>query len=133
MADRFETHMSDADALMWNIEKDPQLRSTIVAVIVLDRVPDWTALQDRIEQATWAIPRMRQRVVTPFLRLGPPHWSAAPDFDLRYHVRRVRVADPGDFAAVLDLARTAAMTPFDRARPLWEYTAVDGLVDGRRR
>ena len=47
MADRFETHMSDADALMWNIEKDPQLRSTIVAVIVLDRVPDWTALPGR--------------------------------------------------------------------------------------
>ncbi|MGZ8761920.1 MAG: wax ester/triacylglycerol synthase family O-acyltransferase [Acidimicrobiia bacterium] len=130
MADRFETHMSDADALMWNIERDPQLRSTIVAVIVLDSIPDWSALQDRIEQASWAIPRMRQRVVTPMLRLGPPHWSAAPDFDLRYHVRRLRVPSPGDFAAVLDLARTAAMSPFDRARPLWEYTAVDGLADG---
>ena len=130
MADRFETHMSDADALMWNIEKDPQLRSTIVAVMVLDRVPDWPALQDRIEQASWAIPRMRQRVVTPMLRLGPPHWSAAPDFDLRYHVRRLRVPSPGDFAAVLDLARTAAMSPFDRARPLWEYTTVEGLADG---
>ncbi len=130
MADRFETHMSDADALMWNIERDPQLRSTIVAVMVLDRSPDWTALLDRIEQATWAIPRMRQRVVTPMLRIGPPCWSAAPDFDLRYHVRRVRVPSPGDFDAVLDLARTAAMTPFDRARPLWEYTAVDGLADG---
>ncbi len=130
MVDRFESHMSDADALMWNIEKDPQLRSTIVAVMVLDRIPDWSALQDRIEQATLAIPRMRQRVVTPMLRLGPPHWSAAPDFDLRYHVRRQRVPSPGDFSAVLDLARTAAETPFDRARPLWEYTAVDGLTDG---
>jgi len=130
MADRFETHMSDADALMWNIERDPQLRSTIVAVMVLDRIPDWTALLDRIEQATWAIPRMRQRVVTPMLRIGPPCWSAAPDFDLRYHVRRVRVPSPADFDTVLDLARTAAMTPFDRARPLWEYTAVDGLADG---
>jgi diacylglycerol O-acyltransferase len=130
MADRFDTHMSDADALMWNIERDPQLRSTIVAVMVLDCPPDWDALQDRIEQASWAIPRMRQRVVTPMLRIGPPCWSAAPDFDLRYHVRRMRVPSPGDFAAVLDLARTAAMTPFDRARPLWEYTAVDGLADG---
>jgi diacylglycerol O-acyltransferase / wax synthase len=130
MADRFETHMSDADALMWNIEKDPQLRSTIVAVMVLDQIPDWTALQDRIEQATWAIPRMRQRVVTPMLRIGPPHWSVAPDFDLRYHVRRLRVPPPGDFTTVLDLARTAAMSPFDRARPLWEYTAVEGLADG---
>ena len=30
--DRFEVHMSDADALMWNIEKDPLLRSTIVKI-----------------------------------------------------------------------------------------------------
>jgi len=130
MAERFEAHMNDADALMWNIEKDPQLRSTIVAVMVLDRPPDWPALQDRIEQATRAIPRMRQRVVTPMLRLGPPHWSGAPDFDLRYHVRRLQAPSPGDFATVLDLATTAAMSPFDRARPLWEYTSVEGLADG---
>ena len=36
MAERsFSDHMSDADALMWNIEKDPVLRSTIVAVGLL--------------------------------------------------------------------------------------------------
>jgi diacylglycerol O-acyltransferase len=131
MAERFETHMSDADALMWNIEKDPQLRSTIVAVMVLDRVPDWSVLRDRIERATWDIPRMRQRVVTPMLRLGPPHWSADPNFDLAYHVRRVRAPAPGDISAVLEVARVAATAPFDRARPLWEYTAIDGLTDGR--
>ena len=29
-------HLSDADAMMLRVEKDPQLRSTITAVIVLD-------------------------------------------------------------------------------------------------
>ena len=32
MAKHFAHHMSDEDALMWNIEKDPILRSTIVLV-----------------------------------------------------------------------------------------------------
>ena len=36
----YEDRMSDADALMWNIEKDPSLRSTIVTVMTFDRALD---------------------------------------------------------------------------------------------
>jgi len=128
--ERFESHMSDSDALMWNIEKDPLLRSTIVTVLFFDSTPDWDTLVSRIERGSWLIPRMRQRVATPLLRIGPPHWSGDPHFDLMYHLRRVKVCEPTD-DAVLDLARTAAMAGFDRARPLWEYTLVEGLADGR--
>jgi diacylglycerol O-acyltransferase / wax synthase len=128
--ERFETHMSDADALMWNIEKDPLLRSTIVTVLLFDQAPDWDRFVERIERGTWLIPRMRQRVATPLLRMGPPQWSGDPNFDLRYHLRRVRVCEP-TLDAVLDLARTSAMAGFDRARPLWEYTVVEGLEGGR--
>lgn len=128
---RFEEHMSDADALMWTIEKDPLLRSTIVAALLLDRAPDHRRLTERLERGSRLIPRMRQRVVSPMLHLGPPFWSADPDFDLSYHVRRVRAPEGAGFEAVLDVARTAAMQGFDRARPLWEYTLVEGLDDGR--
>lgn len=128
--ERFEAHMSDSDALMWNIEKDPLLRSTIVTVLFFDQVPDWETLVARVERGSWLIPRMRQRVATPVLRMGPPHWSADAHFDLMYHLRRVRVCEPTD-DAVLDLARNAAMAGFDRARPLWEYTLVEGLDSGR--
>jgi len=128
--DRFEAHMSDSDALMWNIEKDPLLRSTIVTVLVFDRVPDWDTVRERIERGSWLIPRMRQRVATPLLHSGPPHWSGDPNFDLGYHLRRVRAASPS-FDAVLDVARNAAMAGFDRARPLWEYTLVEGLEEAR--
>ena len=128
--ERFDAHMSDSDALMWNIEKDPLLRSTIVTVLLLDRAPDWDRLVDRIERGTWLIPRMRQRVATPLLRIGPPQWSGDANFDLRYHLRRVRACEP-TIDAVLDLARTSAMAGFDRARPLWEYTLVEGLEDGQ--
>jgi WS/DGAT/MGAT family acyltransferase len=129
-AERFESHMSDSDALMWNIEKDPLLRSTIVTVLLLDRAPDWDRLVEKIERGTWMIPRLRQRIATPLLRMGPPQWSGDPHFDLRYHLRRVKVCEP-TLDAVLDLARTSAMAGFDRARPLWEYTVVEGLEGGR--
>ena len=39
-------HVSDSDAMMLRIEKDPQLRHTITAVIVLDRIPERPAVLD---------------------------------------------------------------------------------------
>ena len=59
--------MSDEDALMWNIEKDPVLRSTIVAMAIFEAAPDWQRLRRRIDRATRLIPRFRQRVVSPRL------------------------------------------------------------------
>src|SRR4029077_5232224 len=71
---RFEQHMSDEDALMWLAQKDPILRSTIVAVALFDRPPDFARLRARIERATCLIPRFRQRGVAAPIRLRPPPW-----------------------------------------------------------
>jgi diacylglycerol O-acyltransferase / wax synthase len=46
-------------------------------------------------------------------------------------VRRVAVAPPADERAVLDLASQLSLDPFDRARPLWQFTIVEGMADGR--
>ena len=123
--------MSDEDALMWNIEKDPILRSTILAVSIFDRPPDWPRLRARIERATVLIPRLRQRVLSPPLRLGPPRWAVEQTFDLDFHVRRLRLTPPGDSATLLDALRPIASASFDRARPLWEFTLFEGLEGDR--
>jgi WS/DGAT/MGAT family acyltransferase len=123
--------MLHTDAFAWYMESDPALRSTVVAVAVLDRVPDWHYLKARVERMTRAVPRLRQRVQQPPLRIGPPRWVVDDGFDLDYHMRRVRLPEPGDWAAVLQAARVAAMADFDRARPLWEFTLLEGLPDGR--
>lgn len=127
----FTDCMSNSDALMWNIERDPALRTTIIAVAVLDRAPEWARVRERVARVTRAVPRLRQRVVAPPMRLGPPQWVDDPQFDLDYHLRRVVAAPPATFATVLDMARVAGMEAFDRARPLWQFTLVEGLEAGR--
>jgi WS/DGAT/MGAT family acyltransferase len=124
---RFSRHMSDEDALMWNIEKDPILRSTIVAVAILDRAPDWRRLRERFAWASRVIPRLRQRVLSPPLRLGPPRWTIEGDFDLDFHLRRFRLPQPGTERALLDAVQPIATGSFDRARPLWELMLLEGL------
>jgi len=131
MADgpRFDKHMSDEDALMWLVEKDPILRSTIVAVALFDRPPDFDRLRARIDRATCLIPRFRQRVQSPPFRLGPPRWCVEATFDLDFHLRRVRLPAPGTERTLLDALQPMASAGFDRARPLWEFTLFEGLYD----
>lgn len=127
----FSDRMTDTDALLWNMERDPKLRSTVTAIMLLDRSPDWDRILDRAERLTRLLPRLRQRVVEPPRILGPPRYETDPDFDLAFHMRRVSAPPPGDFRSVLDFAQASAMSGLDHNRPLWEYTLFEGLDDGR--
>ncbi len=86
---QFTHHMSDEDALMWNIEKDPILRSTILAVAIFDSVARLgRGCARRIERTTRVIPRLRQRVRVAAVPHRPPRWTVEPTFDLDFHLRR---------------------------------------------
>jgi WS/DGAT/MGAT family acyltransferase len=128
---RFDDRMSDMDSLMWSIEKDPLLRSTITAVSILDRAPDPERLRAKIRKGLTDIPRLRQRAAPAPFNIGPPRWLFDPDFDLDYHVRWVKAPGAGTERDLLDIAEPIAMQSFDRARPLWEFVIVDGLQDGK--
>jgi len=135
----FDARMSDTDALMWTIEKDPLLRSTITTVMVFDRPIDHERLHRRLDRVSRVVPRLRQRVQGHPFSVAPPRWDVDPNFDLDYHVRFTRAGtlgrddadQPGHLRDVLDLAAPVAMQGFDRARPLWEFTLVDDLDGGR--
>jgi len=128
---RYEHRMSDSDALMWTIEKDAMLRSTITAVALLDRAPDRERVHRLFDRGSRIVPRLRQRVRANPLSIAPPRWEVDPHFDLDYHIRTVRAPGGGTLRDVLDLAQPIAMAGFDRARPLWEATVVEGLEGDR--
>jgi diacylglycerol O-acyltransferase / wax synthase len=124
------TYIGASDAFTWRMERDPTLRSTIVVVDWLDRAPDWDALVTRIDRISRLMPSLRQRVVESPVGLTTPRWSYDPHFDLDWHIRRVAAPAPRTREAVLQFARRSAMDAFDRDRPLWEFTLVEGIEDG---
>jgi len=128
---RFEQKMSDAEALMWNIEKDPWLNPSGAMVSILDRPMDIELFKARIRLAVAEIPRLRERVVPGFGRLSPPTWATDPEFDFDYHVRHIALPAPGTERQLLDLATRLYEDPFDRTRPLWMFVSIDGLEGGR--
>jgi len=123
--------MTDAEALMWTVEKDPSLRASFLNITLFDRPPDFDRLRRRMGRAVQLIPRLRKHVVSPPARVAPPQWVDDPHFDIDYHLRRIAVPSPGDDRQLLDLAATLYEDAFDRARPLWVYHVVEGLSDGR--
>ena len=126
-----ERKMSDAEGLMWRLEKDPYLTSTFATVSILDRPPDFDRLRSRMERAVGAVPRLRWRVQPAPVNLSAPTWVDDPDFDIDLHVRRIAVPKPGSLRQLLDLATLITLDPFERTRPLWQFTVIEGLRGGK--
>jgi diacylglycerol O-acyltransferase / wax synthase len=123
--------MSDTEAIMWAVEKDPALRSDFCNLTILDAPPDTERMQHTMARAVAAIPRLGQRVIGAPLRMVPPAFADDPTLDLSAHVRRMALPGDGSDRALLDLCGSLAEQPLDRARPLWEFTIIEGLNDGR--
>jgi WS/DGAT/MGAT family acyltransferase len=123
-----EVRLSSSEALLWTIERDPLLRSTIVVVGLLDRPPDDVRLRARLAAAAETFPRLRQRVEPD--RRGLRWVDAGTAFDLDHHLRRYRLAGSGSLRQVLDDAGVLAGETFDQARPLWQVVVAEGLEGG---
>ena len=123
--------LSAVDQLLHRGEANPRTRSGIMGVELLDSTPDWARFRARFEHASRKVLRLRQKVVTPTLPTAAPRWVVDPDFNLDFHVRRMRVPEPGTLREVIDLAEVVMQSPMDISRPLWSATLVEGLADGR--
>src|ERR1700739_2731146 len=123
--------MNALEALMWRGERHPEFSSAGIVMELMDSTPEWERFRNAHIWGTSVVRRLRQRVVEPALPLGPPAWADDPEFDLDYHLRRVRLPEPAGMRELLDLAQVIAETPLDRTRPLWTGTLVENVEGGR--
>lgn len=125
-----ERYMANTDALAWNMEHDPALRSTIVGVTWLAGRPDFDRLAERLDQLTRVARRFRQRPVRPPVPWATPVWVDCR-LDLSLHLRRIEAPVPRTPAVVVEFARVEAMTEFEPSRPPWAVTLIEGIEGDR--
>ncbi|OBJ72311.1 wax ester/triacylglycerol synthase family O-acyltransferase [Mycobacterium sp. 1274756.6] len=123
--------LSAVDYLLHRGEANPRTRSGILSLEILDTTPDWERFRATFEAASRKALRLREKVVVPTLPTAAPRWVVDPDFNLDYHVRRIRVPEPGTLREVLDQAELLLQAPLDTSRPLWTATLVEGLAEDR--
>ena len=123
--------MSDSEALMWNVEKDPWMNPSGGVLTILDRPIDAELFRARIMKSVADIPRLRERVVSTTGRFTNPTWESDSEFDFDWHFRHLSLPSPGTERQLLDLTALLLADPYDRTRPLWQFVIIDGLADGR--
>ena len=123
----YRSTMSSTDAIIWDIEADPRLRSTVMVAWELDSTPTEARMRESVDRMVSAIPRLRQQVVTARPR---PRWVDT-EIDLDYHVVTEQLPETADPSDVITFAEDWVADPFDRRRPLWRLALLTGLPDGR--
>ncbi len=119
--------MSEHEALMWNIEKDPWLNPNGASLTLLDRPVDMERFRNQLRYGVSKMPRLYQRVVPGLGRLSTPAWAPDPEFDFDYHVREIQLPGAGTRRELLDLAARLYAEPMDRTRPLWRFVVISGV------
>jgi WS/DGAT/MGAT family acyltransferase len=121
------------DALFVDAEDEDKNTSMAIASIaifegpVLSHQEVMAVIGDRLP----LVPRYRQKLRTVPFRLGRPVWVDDPDFDLRYHIRRAALPEPGGDQQLADLVARVMSDRLDRDHPLWEYWVIEGLARDR--
>jgi hypothetical protein len=128
-ADDSADTLSFQDTVFLGIER-PHMPLYIGAVSIFNGEIPLNHLRRHIRSRLGAIPRYTQKVEYPPLQLAHPRWVTDGQFDIRHHVRELRLTN----ATTAELQRAAGQIfsqPTDRSRPLWDVTVVNGLKHGK--
>lgn len=123
--------LTDTEALLWSMEHHPNLSSTMGSVMLLDGAPDPDRVRRTVAYTVASVDRLRERVVEPLIKVAAPEWVEDDQFDLDHHLRFLRLPPRSGLADLADFAAQVVNDPFDRGRPLWQWTIVTGLAGGR--
>jgi WS/DGAT/MGAT family acyltransferase len=90
-------------------------------------VQGFTSIVKQIESRLHMARTFRQKLATVPFGLDHPYWIEDKDFDIEFHIRHIRLPQPGDWRQLcIQVARLHAR-PLDLSKPLWEFTVIEGL------
>ena len=121
-----------SDAFLEVEDGDPRASLAIGSLAVFaGPAPGFEELLTSISGRLPLIPRYRQKLRRVPFDLAPPAWVDDPAFDIRRHLHRQGLPEPGGRTELAELVSSLMTERMDRDRPLWDYWVVEGLPEGR--
>lgn len=130
---RLMRRLTGTDSLFLAMET-PAWHQHVGGVTILDPGPEglsFDAVVERIAERIRYSPKFTWKLARAPLSLDRPVWVDDPDFDVRNHLRRIRVPSPGGAREVGEVVGALVSRQLDRSRPLWEVWILDGVAGGR--
>ncbi|MFY9842917.1 MAG: wax ester/triacylglycerol synthase family O-acyltransferase [Terriglobales bacterium] len=121
--------LSWGDTVFLHLEREGMPLNVACVCVFEGEVPFKDCVQF-VESKLPLIPRYLKRIVSPPLGIGLPSWEYDPTFDIRNHVREVKLKHGTD-VELKTLAGKILSTVLDREHPVWDMTLVRGLKGNR--
>jgi diacylglycerol O-acyltransferase len=121
--------MSNVDAAWLHMESPTNLM-LISGVMSFYEKLEFSQLKELIEDRLLPFERFRQKVVTSTLPGVGPRWVDDSHFNLRSHLQRVALPDPGGQKELQEMVSTIMSTPLDFSKPLWQFQYVENYRGG---
>ena len=121
--------MSNVDAAWLHMESDTNLMLIAGVMAFYERI-EFSELKELIEDRLLSFDRFRQKVVLSSVPGVGPRWVDDPYFNLRFHLQKSALPDPGGRDELQELVSTLMSTPLDYSKPLWHFQYVENFGSG---
>ena len=120
--------MTQADNFWYSMD-DPVNLMIITGFWEFESTLDYNRLFATLEANLASMPRFRQKVV-PGTGPGLPKWVADKHYDLRSHLHRVALPDPGDKNELQNMISQLMTINLDHNKPLWDVHLIENYQQG---
>ena len=121
--------MTNADNF-WLCMDEPTNLMIITAFMEFEEPVNFKRLYATIESRLASFKRFRKRVLRPVSGVGVPNWEIDKNYDLRSHLQRVALPEPGDKAVLQEMISNLMTTPLDPNKPLWQVHLIENYGKG---
>jgi diacylglycerol O-acyltransferase len=121
--------LSWGDTVFLHLEREGMPLNVACVCVFEGEIPFKDCIQF-VESKLPLIPRYLKRLVAPPLNIGLPSWEYDPAFEIRNHIREMRLKRGTD-TELKAFAGKILSTVMERQHPLWDVTFVHGLKGNR--
>jgi len=121
--------MSNVDAAWLHMEDRTNLM-LITGVLSFYEKLEFAKLKELIEDRLLGYDRFRQVAVEPAVPFAGPRWVEDRYFNLKAHLQKVALPDPGGQDELQEMVSGLMSTPLDPSKPLWQFQYIENYRGG---